>query len=112
MFAADSLQHGSMTLQARDGPVTLMGSRVAQVGFTLALRDFNDYYNSRVQQWLQRLRTVDCTNSWVEAINPCAPSQKLVDSNCTTFMDDVCRIQLCAAPPSVAKVVFKMNRAH
>ena len=40
VFAADSLQHRSMTLQARDGPATLMGSSGAQMGFTLAPRDF------------------------------------------------------------------------
>ena len=51
------------------------------------------------------------TNSWLEAINPCAPSQKLVDLSCATFKDDISRIQLFAAPPSVAEVVFKMNRA-
>ena len=112
MFAAISLQHGNMTLQARDGPVTLMGSSGAQMGLTLAPRDFNDCYNPRVQQWLQRLRTVDSTNSWLEAINPRAPSQKLVDLSCATFMDHISRIQLFAAPPSVAEVVFKMNRTH
>ena len=105
MFAADSLQHGSMTLQARDGPATLTGSSGLQMGFTLAPRDFNGCYNPRVQQWLQRLRTVDCTNFWLEAINPCAPSQKLVDLSCTTSMDDISRIQLFAGPPSVAEVV-------
>ena len=51
-----------MTLQARDGPVTLMGSSEPQMGFTLAARDFNDCNNPRVQQWLPSLRTVDCTN--------------------------------------------------
>ena len=112
LFAADSLQHGSMTLQARDGLVTLMGSSGEPMGFTLAPRDFNDCYNPRVKQWLQRLRKVDNTNSWLEAISPCAPSRKLVDLNCVTFMDDIRRIQLFAAPPSVAEVVNKKNRAH
>ena len=53
MCAADSLQHGSMTLDARDGPVTLMASSGAQMGFTLAPRDFNDCYNPKVDQWRQ-----------------------------------------------------------
>ena len=57
MFAADSLLHGSMTQQARDGPVTLMPSSGAQMGFTLAPRDINDRYNPKVDQWRQNLRT-------------------------------------------------------
>ena len=48
MFAAESLQHGSMTLQARDGRVTLMPSSGAP-------RDFNDCYNPQVDQWRQNL---------------------------------------------------------
>ena len=40
------------------------------------------------------------------------PPQKLGDLSCATFMDDTSSIQLFAAPPSVAEVVFKMNRAH
>ena len=35
-----------------------------------------------------------------------------VDLSSATFMDDISRIQIFAAPPSVAEVVFKMNRAH
>ena len=31
---------------------------------------------------------------------------------CVTFVDDISRIQIFAAPPSVAELVFKMNRAH
>ena len=50
MIAADSLQHGSMTLLARNGPVTVMGSGGAQMGFTLVPREFNDCYNPRMQQ--------------------------------------------------------------
>ena len=96
-----SIQHGSMTLQARDGPVTLMGSNGAQMGFTLAPRDFNDCCNPRVQQWLQRLRTDDFTNSWLEAISPCTPSQKLVDLSCATFMDDVSDSAVCS--PTVGR---------
>ena len=92
LIAADSLRHGSMTLQARDGPVTLLPSSGAQMGFTLAPRDFN--YNPKVD-----LRTVD-------------PSRRVVDLTSATFMDDISRIQIFAAPPSVAEVVLKMNRAH
>ena len=33
-----------------------------------------------------------------------------MDLGCATFMDDISRIQIFAAPPSVAEVV--MNRAH
>ena len=101
-----------MTLQVRDGPVTLMASGGAQMGFTLAPRDFNDCHNPKVHQWLQRLRTVDCTNSWLDLINPCAPSRRRVDMSCAPFMDDISRTQIFAAQPSVADVVFKMNRAH
>ena len=92
MLAADTLQHGSMTLQARDVPVTLMASSGAQMGFTLAPRDFTDCYNPKVHQ-----RTVDCTNSWLNAINPCAPSRRRVDMSCAPFMDDISRIQIFAA---------------
>ena len=35
-----------------------------------------------------------------------------MDLSSATFMDDISRIQIFAAPPSVAEVVFKMNRAH
>ena len=70
MFAADSPQHGSMTLQASDGPVTLVPSSGARVGFTLAPRDFNDCDNPKVDQWRQHLRTVDCTNAWLDAVSP------------------------------------------
>ena len=111
LFAADSLRHGSMTLQARDGPVTLMPSTGAQMGFTLAPRDFNDCYNPKVDQWRQNLRTVDCTNAWLDAVSPCDPSRRVVDLSSATFMDDISTIQIFAAPPSVADVVFKMNRA-
>ena len=107
MCAADSLQHGSMTLQARDGPVTLMPSSGAQMGFTLAPRDFNDCFNPQVDQWRQNLRTVDCTTAWLDAVNPCDPSRRVVDLSSATF-----RIQIFAAPPSVVEVVFKMDRAY
>ena len=107
LFAADSLQYGSMTLQARDGPVTLMPSSGAQMGFTLGPRDLFDCHNPKVD-----LRTVDCTDAWLDAVNPCDPSRRVVDLSSATFMDDISRIQIFAAPPSVAEVVFKMNRAH
>ena len=105
-------QHGSMTLQARDGPVTLTPNSGAQVGFTLAPRDFNDCCNPKVDQWRQNLRTVDCTTAWLDAVNPCDPSRRVVDLSSATFMDDISRIQIFAAPPSVAEVVFKMNTGH
>ena len=112
MLAADSLQHGSMTLQARDGPVTLMPSSGAQMGFTLAPRDCNDCCNPKMDQWRQNLRTVDCTNDWLDAVNTCDPSRRVVDLSSATLIDDISRIQIFAAPPSVAEVVFKMNEAH
>ena len=105
MFVADSLQHGSMTLQARDGPVTLMPSSGAQMGFTLAPRDFDDGYNPKVDQWRQNLRTVDCTNAWLDAVNPFAFSRKVVDLSSATVVDDISKIQNFAAPPSVASRV-------
>ena len=101
-----------MTLQARDGPVTLMASSGTQMGFTLAPRDFNDCYNPKVDQRRQHLRTVDCTFAWLDAVNPCGTSRRVVDLSCATFMDDISRIQFFAAPTSIADVVFKMNRAH
>ena len=58
LFAADSLRHGSMTLQARDGPDTQRPSSGAQMGFTPAPRDFTDCHNPK-----ENLRTVDCTNA-------------------------------------------------
>ena len=111
MFAADSLLHGSMTLQARDGPVTLMANS-GRRWVSLAPRDFNDCFYPKMDQWRQHLRTVDCTNSWLDAINPCAPMRRTVGLSCATFMDDISRVQIFAAPPSVAEVVFKMNRAN
>ena len=36
----------------------------------------------------------------------------LVDLSCATIIDDISRIQIFSAPPSVAEVVLKMNRAH
>ena len=111
LFAADTLQHGSMTLQARDGPVTLVPSG-AQMGFTLAPRGFNDCCKPKVDQWGQNLRTVDCTDAWLDAVNPCDSSRRVVDLSSATFMDGISRIQIFAAPPSVAEVVFKVNRAH
>ena len=89
-----------------------MPSSGAQMGFTLAPRDFNDCCNPKVDQWRRNLRTVDCTNARLDAVNPSAPSRRVMDLSCATFMDDISRIQIFAAPPSVAKVVFKMSRAH
>ena len=66
----------------------------------------------KVDQWRQNLRTVDCTNAWLDAVNPCDPSRRVVDLSSATFMDDISRIQIFAAPPSIAEVVFKINRAH
>ena len=45
-------------------------------------------------------------------VNPCDPSRRVVDLSSATFMDDISRIQIFAAPPSLAEVVFTMNRAH
>ena len=112
VFAADSPLHGRMTLQERDGPVTLMPSSGAQMGFTLAPRDFNDCSFPKVDHWRLHLRTVACTNSWLDAINPCAFRQRTVGLSCATFMDDISRIQIFAAPPTVGEVVFKTSRAH
>ena len=41
----------SMTLQARDGPVTIMPGSGAQMGFTLAPRDLTIGGNPKVDQW-------------------------------------------------------------
>ena len=82
------------------------------MGFTLAPRDLNGCCNPKVDQRRQNLRTVDCTTAWLDAVNPCDPWRRVVDLSGATFMDDISRIQNFAAPPSVAEIMFKMNRAH
>ena len=93
MLAADSLQHGSMTLQARDGPVTRLlqalgrrwASRWRRGTSTTAATPKRTSGGSTFAPWTApmsgQMRSTRVTHS-----------RRVVDLSCATFMGDISRI--------------------
>ncbi|CAK0828160.1 unnamed protein product, partial [Prorocentrum cordatum] len=94
---------------ASDMSIDMMSQQGAQMGFTLAPRDFNDVYNPVVSEWLdgEREQEGQCINDTLHPI-----SMKMLDLSISTFMDDITKITMLPIGALPEEIAEQMNQDH
>eukprot|EP00959_Pyramimonas_sp_CCMP1952_P458223 9476273-Pyramimonas_sp.AAC.1 len=88
-FALGASANTQLSMQCADEWLYAETTVGAQMGCTLCPRQFNDVYNSYVDQWVQGERERGAHQIWHDTVHPITGTKR--DLALNTFMDDITR---------------------